>query len=283
MRGQGYVYLRGQTYWASFYLNGVEQRESTKETDLKKAERYLKNRLDAAGAARRGSEAFTTSAMQRLTIRDLLDALKADFEQRGKLSPPNKSGIKQAVEVFGDYRAMELKPKHVNAYIADQLADKYANATINRVLGLVEQSFTLAIKEERLSRAPYIKRLPENNVRQGFTDAATFRRIYDNLPQPLADFAQFAFRTGWRRGEISKLDWSNIQDGDTMVRLRPEQAKNKTGRSVPITGELTGIIKRRREARTLEVHGSVELCRLVFHRRGRAVTEFRKAWATACK
>ena len=68
-----------------------------------------------------------------------------------------------------------------------------------------------------------------------------------------------------------------------MIRLRPEQAKNKTGRSVPITGALVDVIKRRREARKMEVNGTTELARLVFHRDGRAVTEFRKSWATACR
>ena len=283
MRGQGYVFKRGQTYWASFYLNGKEQRESTHETDPKKAERFLKDRLDAAGAGRRGSEAFTTSAMNRVTVGDLLAALEVDFRQRGKGSPQNLCGIRQAKEYFGDFRAMALRPKDVNVYIEKQKAEKYANASINRILGLVEQSFTLAVKEERLSRAPYIKRLPENNARQGFCDAATFARVCGNLPQPLADFAQFAFSTGWRRGEIASLDWSNVQDGDGMIRLRPSQAKNKTGRSVPVTGALVDVIKRRREARTMQVNGTTELARLVFHRDGRAVTEFRKAWHSACK
>src|SRR5258708_1096045 len=206
MRGQGYIFKRGNVYWASFYLNGQEQRESTKQTDPQKAEKYLRDRLDAAGAARRGSESFTTAAMQRLTIPELLDGLKGDFIQRKKGSAQNLSGIRQAVEAFGDFRASELKPKHVNAYIADMQSKDYANASINRITGLVEQSFTLAVKEERLSRAPYIKRLAENNARQGFTDAATFARVRENLPADLRDFAQFPFSPACRHGEIPSLD-----------------------------------------------------------------------------
>ena len=173
MRGQGYVFKRGNVYWASFYLLGKEQRESTKQTDQHKAEKYLRDRLDAAGAARRGSESFTTAAMQRVTIRELLEHLKAYFEQREKEIAQNLSGIKRATETFGDYRAAQLKAKQINAFIADLQAEGYANASINRILGLLDQSYTLAIDEERLSRKPKIKPLPENNARQGFIDAAT--------------------------------------------------------------------------------------------------------------
>ena len=73
MRGNGYVYQRGNVFWCSFYLNGKEQRnESTKETDPKKAEKYLKDRLDAAGAARRADrKCSATGKMNRVTIHDL--------------------------------------------------------------------------------------------------------------------------------------------------------------------------------------------------------------------
>jgi len=37
MRGQGRVFLRGQLYWLSFYLRGVELRESAKTSDEKEA------------------------------------------------------------------------------------------------------------------------------------------------------------------------------------------------------------------------------------------------------
>jgi hypothetical protein len=116
-RGDGYIYRRGNVFWCSFYLNGVEQRESTGETDEKRALRYLKNRLDEVGADRRGVEKFSSAAMNKQTVRDLLEALKADFKQRGKGSAQNLCGITQAVEAFGDFRAMSLRPKNVNDYI----------------------------------------------------------------------------------------------------------------------------------------------------------------------
>ena len=122
---------------------------------------------------------------------------------------------------------MAFGPNDVTRFIDERLAEKYANATVNRLTGVLEQAYTLAVKEERLSHKPHIKRLPEDNARQGFCDAATFARVEANLPAGLRDFARFAFSTGWRRGECASLDWQNMQDNDTMIRLRPEQTGEK--------------------------------------------------------
>jgi integrase len=284
MRGEGLVYLRGKTFWIRYWHKGTEIRESAKTDDERTARRILKSRLDDLAAERKGFRKFATPAMKKVTVHDLLESLKADFMQRGKTSSQNGSTIKLADEAFGHIRAMELSPDHVNHFIADKLADGYANASINRITGVIGQAFQLAVREQRISHAPYIKHLPEDNARQGFVAADAFEHVRENLPADLRDFAQFAFSTGWRRGEISSLDWSNLQDNDTMIRLRPDQAKNKNGRSVPVTGKLVDIIKRRREARTFEANGVTKMSGLLFHRGdGQEIIEFRKSWATACK
>jgi integrase len=54
------------------------------------------------------------------------------------------------------------------------------------------------------------------------------------------------------------------------IRLRPEAAKTGRGRTVMLEGDLAELIDRRWEAR------------LVFHRDGEPVGDFRKAWNTAC-
>lgn len=94
-----------------------------------------------------GFQAFITPATKNFTVYDLLETRKADFEQRKILSAQNRSGIKLAQEAFGHIRAVAFDPTQVNAYIERQLADGYANATINRTTGLVEQAFSIAVKE----------------------------------------------------------------------------------------------------------------------------------------
>jgi integrase len=282
MRGQGRVFQRGKQFWIAYMLDGVEKREPAQTTDMKRAEKFLKERIDERGAHRLGLQTFTTAEMKKITICDLLENVKADLN--GKGSPQTLSTIKQADEAFGHYKAMSLSSQNVKDYIARQQADGYKNATINRVTGMLRHAFTVAVEEGKISRAPHIKQLSESdNVRQGICSEAEFIRVRENLPADLRDFATFAFRSGWRRGEIAELDWENIKENDPFVRLRPEQAKNKHGRKLPLVGELVGVIGRRRQARSFQANGVTQLSNLVFHRRGREVFEFRKAWHTACK
>ena len=70
-----------------------------------------------------------------------------------------------------------------NKFISEKLAYKYANASINRITGIVAQAFGLAVQENRLTKVPFVKHLSESeNARQGFTDAATFAKILRKSP-----------------------------------------------------------------------------------------------------
>jgi integrase len=71
-------------------------------------------------------------------------------------------------------------------------------------------------------------------------------------------------------------------DGDC-IRLRAENAKNGTARLIPLEGELSELIARRKAARQIKVKGTVMLSALIFHRKGEPIREFRKSWAKACK
>jgi integrase len=286
MKSNGRTFQRGKTQWIAYYLDGKEFRESAESEEPKDAEKLLKKRLKEIGADQLGVLKFTTPQIKKLTIHDLLESLKADFELRKILGDQNRSGIKLADEAFGKIKAVAFGSKQVKAYIKTQSAAGYKNATINRVTGFVEQAFALAVTEDRwFTKIPHITRLSEAaNVRQGFCSKEEFLRVHENLPADLQDFALFAFSTGMRSGEIKCMDWSNVQDADSFIRMRPDQCKNQHGHSVPVIDELMGIIQRRREARTIQIDGTTTLSRFVFHRGdGLEIGDFRKSWAAACE
>lgn len=70
------------------------------------------------------------------------------------------------------------------------------------------------------------------------------------------------------------LQWSWI-DGD-MIRLPVEVAKSKKVRALPIVGALEAVIQRREYMYRLD-------CPLVFHRSGRPIRSFSKAFNAAAK
>src|ERR1700722_9481384 len=50
MRGDGSIYRRGATWWVCYYVDGKQQRESTKTSDEETARKYLRRKLKEAHA-----------------------------------------------------------------------------------------------------------------------------------------------------------------------------------------------------------------------------------------
>lgn len=283
MRGNGRIFRRPNSsmWWAAYYLRGKEFRESTGTADEIKARKFLQRKLKEVGADQIGARTFTTPKASRLTVHELLEALKADFEIRGKASPQNLSVLKRADTDFGIDRAVDLTADKIDRYIEQRLQDGDRPATINRTTQMLGQAYALAVKRETLSRAPYIRHLSESgNARQGFFSESELAAVISHLPEDLRDFVRFAAATGMRKGECCSLTWADIESD--VLTLRGENAKNGDSRSVPLVGELSEIIERRKAARQVKENGTARMIEHIFHRDGQPVAEFRKSWITAC-
>ena len=292
-RGNGRIFQRkGSTmWWCAYYLRGKEYRESTGQTEEKKAQKFLDRKLKEVHADQIGAKHFVGPQQERTKISELLDALEADYKLRGKESPQFRAHLKPVRDYFGDWRAVEVTAEAVDRFISELLegdpdspaSEKRpkAPATINRSTQLLAQAYKLALERRRLSNAPVIRHLSEGgNARQGFFSDAEFRALLDHLPEYLRDFTGFGYLTGWRKGEIASLRWEDV-DGD-VIRLRAENSKNGDGRTVTVDGELAALMERRKAARRVKIDDRVMLTTLVFHHDGEPIVDFRKAWGTAC-
>jgi integrase len=275
MRGNGRIFTRKETsaLWCAYYLRGKEYRESTGTADPKQAQKFLKRRLKEVGADEIGARPFVAPQQERITIGELCDALAENYRMRGKDSKQFTSNLARVREYFGDMRAISLSADAVSRWINALRSEGYAPATCNRYSQLLSQAFNLAIRNRVLVSRPTVERLSEaGNARQGFVSRAELNRIIANLTDYLRDLVLFAFLSSWRRAEILSLTWDDV-DGDT-VRLRAEHSKEREARSLALEGELVDLIARRRSQK----NGP-----LVFQHAGHAITDMRKAWATACR
>jgi integrase len=160
-----------------------------------------------------------------------------------------------------------------------------ARATVNRELAALRRAFRLAVEQKLLSpsRMPTIRLFSEDNARQGFVDYEDFAALVTHLDGPLDDVAWFAYRSGWRKGEILTLVWTDVDQEAGVVRLRPEVSKSKEPRELPITNALRVILERRWQGRLITTSMGPKVCDLVFHRQGKTIADFRGAWQTACE
>jgi integrase len=293
IRGFGSVYQRGRVWWVRYSHRGREYRESSRSEHERAAWRLLKARWKQIGRGR-----FVGPSEDRVTVPALLDALVTEYatnDRRSRATLPSRLAPLRAA--FGDRRAVDLTGAHVERYKAERLAAKsrradvetgeplpVAPATINRELAALRKAFRLAVEQERLTAVPVIRLLPERNAREGFLEPATFDAVARQLPGELQDFARLAYVTGWRKGEVQTLGWSDVDRTHGRITLRRAHSKNGEPRTLALVGELAALIERRWAAREYETGDqSTALSPFVFHRAGQPVGDFRKAWASACE
>jgi hypothetical protein len=108
---------------------------------------------------------------------------------------------------------VEITVRAIETYITKRRDDGKANATINRELELLRRALRLAHDRQLLPSIPKVRRLPENNTRQGLFERPDLEAVVAALPDYLPDFARFADLTGWRKGEI-ELAEAEVAGGD---------------------------------------------------------------------
>jgi integrase len=185
---------------------------------------------------------------------------------------------------FTGWRAQAISTDRILAYVRHRQQQEAANATINRELAALKRMFRLGERAGKVLRRPFIDMLQEHNARTGFFERADFDAVLARLPADLKAVFAVAYLTGWRvMSEILTRQWVHVDLQSGWLRLEPGETKNLEGRQFPITPILRLVLERQRE-RTLAVEKATHaIIPWLFHRAGRPIKSFRRAWLTACK
>ena len=287
VRGQGRVFRPPGTrfWWIAFWRPGVgEVRESSKSEKQRDAVDLLTQRLQEIKDG-------TYVVDRKLTVSDLLVDVTTHYTNNGFRSLPSLAGYVAALTDdktgIGATPAAQLTTRRIQRLVDDWKAEGVKPASINRRLAALRRAYQLA-KDADPPRVQRVPRMPmqdeSGNVRSGFFDRATFLRVLDAIPADgLADFVEWAFWTGMRRGEMAKLTWSDF-DRETWWLILPGRiTKNGEPKGIPVcTDEMRAIIGRR-----LAAHEKYPACDRIFFRvdadAAVSVGTFDKAWKTACR
>jgi integrase len=276
----GEIRKRGGVYWIRYYRNGRRLEESARTSKHEEARDLLRDR---EGEISRGVP--ITARSTRLTFDDAAKDVVTDYTVNGKRS---KSELQRRITLhlqpyFGGRRLSTITTADLRTFTAKRLEEKASPAEINRELAIVRRAFRLAVADEKYhGRVPKTPMLQEHNTRTGFFDDAMYESVRANLPPALRPVVTFAYVTGWRiQSEILPLEWRHIDRKAGEARLEPGTTKNQAGRVFPFTNTLRSLLADLwREHEALQKRGTI--CRFVFHRNGRRIKGFRKAWANAC-
>lgn len=187
---------RNGAWWV--FVNHRGKRKAKKVGDRRAAQevaRKLEARLAAGDFAIDGPAAVSYA--------DLCQELRNDYAANGKALWWLEGRLKHLDRAFGKCRASEITTTAIRAYVLQRKGEGAANSTVNRELALIRRMFTLGKQAGTVSDVPYVPRLRENNVRQGFFEWEDFRRLRDELPEYLRGYLTFAYYTGWRKRRSS--------------------------------------------------------------------------------
>lgn len=222
---------------------------------------------------------------ETLTYEQMREALLDYYETEGlrslrvgkdKDGKPRRyvSNLNQLDSFFRGYRAIRMDTDKVEAFRLDRKRAGASGVLINRSLSLLRRMFHLAVEKNHLrpEHVPVFKMFQEPK-RKGFVDRVDFQKLRDALPERLRPVAAVLYTTGMRLGEVRNLQWDRIDLLDGKIRLRPEDTKNKTDRTIPLLREIVemlAMVRAQDKAGDFVFGGSIPL------------GHFRKAWYSAC-
>lgn len=279
--GTGGVYQRGGVFWIRYSHRGLKKRESSKSTRRADAVKLLRRRLAEMGSGR-----LVGPDAERTTFTDLEEMLRANYELNGKRSIKRVECALVHLRAFFTFsRVPDITSDRIAAYIRHRQDAKAAPATIRYELAMLRHAFTLAVQAEKATHKPHIPAIAVDNARKGFFEPAEFAAVEEKLPDSLRPFVRFLYLTGWRAGEAMGLTWAGVDFAAGVIRLEPGVTKNREGREFPFAAfpALAELLREQRERTTVLDRKHSRITGPVFHRNGRAIRSYARAWNAACK
>jgi len=243
---------------------GHKQRESSRSTDKAAALNLLRQRLSNP-AQHTTEQTFDDMAALYLEEHRLKGSRSLEWAE---------DRVNHLCKMFAGVRIIRITPGDMQRYRSRRLKEGASAGTVNRDLGALGRMLTLAQQQGWIQQKPRLQRQQEADPRQGFVEHAQYLAICQHLPVDYQDALDFGYYSGWQKGEITALAWdmADLQSGT--VRLPPSSNKARQGRVLVLSDLLPAVIQRRIQCRTA---GQL----LLFHDRGRAIRDWRKAWRSA--
>src|SRR5262249_52166845 len=272
-------------WWVAYWHRGELIRERAKTKDGN----HSSNRNDAVKLLKKRHGEINAGKpvgpdVERTTFEDMATMLTDDYCANRRSSVDRvEDAINHLRGFFGDYRATEITSDRWTAYVTQRQKEKAASATINAEHAALSRMFTLALRAGKVGSKPYIAKLALNNTRKGFFEHDQFHAVLKHLPEHYHAAVETAYITGWRMAdELFTRQRHHLDLKAGWLRLDPGETKNGEGRQFPLTPRLREVLEEQTErTRALEKAKGV-IIPWLFHRDGKPIKGFRKAWLTAC-
>lgn len=274
----GSIFKRGNVLWIKYYRAGKPYRESSHSGKESEAKRLLKMREGQVVENR-----FPGLKVERVRFDELAQDVLNDYRVNGKKSLPRaERSYGHLNSFFEGMKAIAITTDKIRVYVIKRQEEKAENGSINRELAFLKRAFNLAkqMTPPKVNQVPYIPRLLENNVREGFFEHHEYQALRDALPAYLRPVITMAYHTGMRKEEILGLRWAQVDLIEGKINLKGQDTKNKESRIIYMDGELLETIRFQKILRD----NKNPKCQWVFWgESGGKIKDFRGSWDTACR
>ncbi|HLG59370.1 MAG TPA: site-specific integrase [Vicinamibacterales bacterium] len=236
-----------------------------------------------AGTFRRRGEASPVAATPAvMTLRTFSERYA---ERLGRPLSANDRGCLKRVLAWEDLGARALDAittDDLEAFFASLRADGLAASSRNKYVQAVSMLFRWATKKGYLPRNPvadaeHLKR-EKHAQRDRRLDAGEEGRLLGAAGPHLQRIIIAALETGCRRGELLSLTWRDVNLDRREMTIRAERTKTKSGRVIPISARLAGVLEMAKTDPAGEPFGPEAF---VFGDViGRQVGDIKRAWET---
>lgn len=145
-------------------------------------------------------------------------------------------------------------------------------STANHYLALIRGILRRAHKWGWIEAVPAFEPYPVRNQRLRWLTQEEAQRLLQELPEHLADMAEFSLLTGLRQSNVTGLEWEQVDLSRRCAWIHPDQAKARKPIAVSLNDQAIEVLRRQ-----VGKHPTV-----VFTYQGRPVTQVNtKAWRKA--
>src|SRR5215831_14401146 len=248
------VFKRGKVWNYEFMIRGVRYRGRFPTARSYKAAKDLEadtrlSVLDGTYGKPKGERAFV----------DYVEKVFLPWSDENKRSSSDDHyHAKTFKAFFGDKTFSEITPLLLEKYKRERRSGltKYERqrsaASVNRELELLSKIFNLAIRDKETAINPcrQVQSYPEENERVRYLSTEEEARLMAQLSgrrAHLKPLVLMAIKTGMRRQELLDRDWSDIDFGLNVIRIR--RSKNGRARAVPMSESVRELLLAMRPAK----------------------------------
>lgn len=232
------LYRRGKTYWVSFTdPRGKRIRQSTGTAELKAVQEYHDTlKAELWKVSKLGEKPRRT--WQEAVVKWLEETSHKATHER------DKEHLRRLDRYLGQMYLDEVNRAVLDQITASRKAEGVGNATINRLLAVIRSILRKSRDEwEWVERVPKVNLLPEPKRRVRWLTREEANRLVRCLQPHLQAMARFTLATGLRQGNVTGLEWSQVDMSRRLAWIHPDQAKARRAIAVPLNDEALDVLR----------------------------------------